>query len=164
MMVGWVELATLASMFRSTCSRCFYSLSQLGAIDSGTGTCYIKIEDQKIEVKDLVVVVIDDVRARASLRVLVIPLEGIGECIADRDGRVGTAGSPNDLRAASVIIDDNSGRLLLVAKLLGERFVDQIDGRNGRVVAILIADYLNDLVRVVNVSIFGPGGIQCVLA
>ena len=164
MIVGWVELATLASMFRSTWSRCFCQQSQRGGIDSGEKSGYIKIEDQKIEVEDLVVMVIDDVGTGASLLVLIVPLEGIDECITDGDSRVWTAGTSNDLRAARVIIDNNSRRLLLVAKLFGEWFIDKVDGRDRRVVAVLGGDYLNDLVRVVNIAVFGPGGIQCVLA
>ena len=108
--------------------------------------------------------VVDDIGTRASLRVLVIPLEGIDECITDRDSCVGTAGTSDNLRAASVIIDDNSSGLLLIAKLLRKWLVDEIDGRNGWVVAIPGGDYLNDLVRVMYIAVLGPGGIQRVLA
>lgn len=107
---------------------------------------------------------IDDVGTRASLCVLIVPFEGIHKGIADRDSRIGTAGTSHDLRAAGVIIDDDSSGLLLVAKLLGEGLVEKIDGSNGRAVTILRCDYLNDLVCVMNIVILSPGGIQCILA
>ena len=128
------------------------------------GSNHIQVEHQKIEVKDLVIMMIDDVGTGANLRILVVPLEGIDERITDRDSRIGATGTSNDFRAASVIVDDNSRRLLLIAKLLREWFVDEIDGCNCGVVAILEGNHLNDLVRVVNITILGPGGVQCVLA
>ena len=125
----------------------------------GEKSGYIKIEDQKIEVEDLVIMVVDDVGTGASLWVLIVPLEGIDECITDCDSRVGTAGTSDDLRAASVIVDDNSSGLLLIAQLLGEWFVDKVDGCDRRAVAILGGNDLNDLVRVMDVTILRPGGI-----
>ena len=102
---------------------------------------------------------INDIRSSARLRILVVPLERIGERITDRDRDTGIAGLPHNLRATIIEVDHLRSGLFLIAQLLGERLIKQPDGGNGRVVAILATHYLQDFQGMLDIAVFGPRSV-----
>ena len=102
---------------------------------------------------------INDIRPSPGLRILVIPLECIGEHITDRHRRAWTAGFPHNLRAAIVEVDDLGGGLFLIAQLLRERLIEQPDSSDGGIVAVLATNDLQDFQGMLDVTILGPRSV-----
>lgn len=88
---------------------------------------------------------IDDVLAGSCFFVLIIPMKSICERIANRHSRTRATSSPNRFSSAVVETDDFGRGGFLITQFFGKRFVEEADGGDGRVVAVFVGQYLQDV-------------------
>lgn len=142
-----------------TCSRCFCHPLLPKCLHERESDTYVEIQNKKVVIKNLIIMMVNNVGSRAGLLIFVVPLESVYESIADQNSGAGTTGVSDLTICVFMKFNHLCDRWLQVSKLLRERLVQNPNGGDSRVVAVFLADDPQDVKCEINVALQQPGRI-----